>query len=89
MLALEGFSARAGVDFASGLSRVEDLDAAGGNFRIRGDFVRIGVEKQGAFLVEDGSLRLGVEIENAKTHLHLIGAKKWFRERAATKPGGM
>lgn len=89
LVALEGFSARSGVDFGSGLSRIEDFDAAGGNFRIRGDFVRLGAEKQGAFLVEGGSLRLGVEIEDAKTHLHLIGAKKWFQERAAPKSGRM
>ena len=89
LTALEGFSARSGVDFASGLSRIEGFDATGGNFRIRGDSVRIGTAKQGAFLVEDGPLRVGVEIEDSGTRLHLIGAEKWFREQSASRPGRM
>ncbi|MGH9443137.1 MAG: hypothetical protein ACRD16_12785 [Thermoanaerobaculia bacterium] len=81
LLALDGFSARGAVDFAPGLLRLESLDASGGNFRIRGDYVRRESSKDGAFLVEDGPLRLGVGVEDNGTRLHVFGAEKWFLER--------
>ena len=81
LLTLEGFSGRAGVDFAPRLTRARGLDASGGNFRVRGDFVRAGDAKQGAFLLEDGALRAGVEIDGPSTRLHVLGARDWFFSR--------
>jgi hypothetical protein len=89
LAALEGFSGHAGVDFAPAQTRIDDLDASGGSFRVRGDFLRKGASKQGAFLVEDGPLRVGVEIDDSSSRLRVFGVEKWFRERASASSKGM
>ncbi len=79
LLSLEGFSARADLDFAPSFLRVAGLDAAGGNFRVLGEVARRAEEETGAFLVEDGALKVGVEVGGGGSRLKLIGAERWFR----------
>ena len=83
ILELDGFNATARLRLARDLVDISDLDAAGGKFHIAGRYQEKGDLKRGAFLVETGSLVVGVAIDSAGSHLKLIGARKWFRETAA------
>jgi hypothetical protein len=82
LLSLDGFSGRAGLLFGVGELRVQALEAAGGSFRVQGDYIRRGETRAGAFLVEDGPLRVGIELADGSTRLKLVGAEKWFRQKA-------
>jgi hypothetical protein len=72
-----------GPSFAS----VEDLDVNGGNSRIRGRYRREGPSREGVFLIESGTLAVGLELAGEATKLKLLGAKKWFEGEAKTIAG--
>ncbi|MDQ2869172.1 MAG: hypothetical protein M3S32_00410 [Acidobacteriota bacterium] len=78
ILKLEGIEATA--RFAAGkfLLEIENLDAKGGSFRIRGHYRVKKPTKTGAFLVETGILAVGLEIEGPSSKLKLLGAKSWY-----------
>jgi hypothetical protein len=78
---LDDFTASATVDAGPSLTRVHDLDARGGNFRVQGHYLRRNTRREGAFLIESGSLSLGLELEQSATKLVLLGAKRWFDEQ--------
>jgi hypothetical protein len=82
LMVLEDFSAQGAVDFAPRLLSVQDLEARGGRFEILGRYSRSGVAKEGAFLVTDPPLTVGVQIDGASTHVKLFGATKWFEEQS-------
>ena len=78
---LDDFTATASVETGPALTRVRDLDARGGNFRVQGHYVRRNADREGAFLIESGALSLGLEVEQNATKLRLLGAKQWFDEQ--------
>ena len=78
LLKLDAFNAKAEVSAAPGTIRVEDLEAEGGAFRIRGRFAHDGRAGRGAFLIESGLLILGVEIEPDATKVRPLFAKQWY-----------
>ena len=82
LLKLEGVTASARVRLARDLVDVENLEAAGGKFRIAGRYRQKKEDRRGAFLVESGILAVGVEIEGSKSHVKLLGARKWFEDQA-------
>ncbi|HWC66348.1 MAG TPA: hypothetical protein VG777_09705, partial [Thermoanaerobaculia bacterium] len=79
--ALDGLTASADVDLGPARVRVSRLDARGGSFTIDGDYRKSGKESEGAFLVSDGPLSVGVEVAGGKSRLKLAGAQKWFEGR--------
>jgi hypothetical protein len=74
-------TASADVVLAPSLVRVSGLAARGGSFTIDGDYRKRGKEADGAFLVSDGPLSVGVRVANGKPSLKLAGARTWFAER--------
>jgi hypothetical protein len=78
LLELEDFDGSAEVGFGPSFARVEHLDASGDKYRIRGRYRREGGSRQGAFLIERGTLAVGLELAGEATKLKLLGAKKWF-----------
>jgi hypothetical protein len=85
---LEDFTATASVETGPSLTRVRDLDARGGNFRVQGHYVRRNADREGAFLIESGALSLGLEVEQNATKLRLLGAKQWFDEQPDGRGAG-
>lgn len=83
VLKLDGLEATARVGFGKGLLDVEQLDAAGGSFRIRGRYRSRREERRGAVLVETGALALGVDIEGKSSKLKLLNARSWYEGEAA------
>src|SRR4029077_19513359 len=81
LLDLDNFTATATVDTGPSLTRVRDLDARGGNFRVQGHYLRRNADREGAFLIESGALSVGLEVEKNATKLRLLGAKQWFDEQ--------
>lgn len=79
---LDDFSAAATVDIGPSLTRVRGLDASGGSFRIQGHYLREKADRAGAFLIESGSLSVGLELERETTKVRLFGARRWFRDRS-------
>lgn len=81
LLKLEGLDAQAEVGLGPKYTRIQNLEATGGAFRIRGrDLSRQGTEN-GAFLIETGALAVGLEIQGGKSSLKLAGAREWFAEK--------
>ncbi len=78
ILKLEGIEATGRVGVGKSLLEIEQLDAKGGSFRIRGRYRAAGPAKKGAFLVEGGLLNVGLEIEGPSSKLKLLGAKGWY-----------
>ena len=87
ILKLDGIHASAGVRVAGDLLDVEGLEAAGGKFRIAGDYHERKDDRRGGFLLETGPLALGVAIDGAGSHIKLLGARKWFEQRASGAGG--
>jgi len=85
---LDNFTATASVDAGPSLTRVRDLDARGGNFRVQGHYLRRNADREGAFLIESGALSLGLEVERNATTLRLLGAKQWFDAQPEGGNGG-
>lgn len=83
ILKLEGLKASANVRLASGRLDVHDLAASGGSFQIAGQYDQQGSRRRGSFLVETGPLAVGVAIDGPSSHVKLLGARKWFRERSS------
>jgi len=81
LLDLDNFTATATVDTGPSVTRVRDLDARGGNFRVQGHYLRRNADREGAFLIESGALSVGLEVEKNATTLRLLGAKQWFAEQ--------
>lgn len=82
ILKLEGMKGTARVRLASDLIDVENLDVSGGKFHIAGRYRQKKEDRRGAFLVETGSLAVGVAIEGPASHVKLLGARTWFQEEA-------
>jgi hypothetical protein len=80
VLRLEGVEARGTVGLGKDVVDVEDLDAAGGAFRIRGWYRERGASTNGAFLLESKLLSLGLDIEPTSSKLKLVGATRWFAD---------
>jgi len=81
VLKLEGLDAHANVGLGKKYTSVEGLDAAGGSFRILGDYKATKDSRNGAFLLDAGALALGLDIEGQTSKLKLLGAKTWFESR--------
>jgi hypothetical protein len=87
LLELEDFDGSARVGLGPSFASVEDLDVNGGNSRIRGRYRREGPSREGVFLIESGTLAVGLELAGEATKLKLLGAKKWFEGEAKTIAG--
>jgi hypothetical protein len=80
LLKLEGFDGRARVGLGPSFIRLDDFEASGGAFHLRGRYLARKTSN-GAFLLESGPVDVGVEIQNGKSALKLAGAKKWFEDQ--------
>ncbi len=85
LMSLEDFAATATVDFAPRLLRVDGLEARGGHFQIRGRYARVGDAKEGALLISDPPLEVGVGIDGTSTRIKAFGASKWFEGESRKK----
>jgi hypothetical protein len=80
LLNLDTFSATGTVSLGASLTRIRGLDARGGSFHIQGRYNRDKTTRDGAFLIESGSLSVGLELQPAATKLRLLGAREWYEE---------
>lgn len=80
LLKLDDFGATASVSATPGAIRVRDLDAAGGDFKILGQFAHDGKVARGAFLIESGILVIGVEVTPAGTKVRPLFARQWYEK---------
>src|SRR5262249_9451220 len=80
LLKLEGIRSTARVRLSSDLVDVRDLEADGGKFHISGEYSERGDRERGAFLIQTGPLSIGIDIEEDKGHLRLLGARRWFEQ---------
>ena len=80
LVELEDFSASASVALKRSLTRVRELDASGGKFHIRGEYAAARAGRRGAFLIETGSLSLGVAVQDRRTRLRVVGAREWYEK---------
>jgi len=87
LLKLEGIRSTARVRLSSDLVDVRDLEAEGGKFHISGEYSERGDRERGAFLVRTGLLSVGIDIEEGKGRLKLLGARKWFEETRSSWRG--
>ena len=87
LLSLDELSATGTISLGPSMTRVEGLDARGGNFHIQGRYLRDKKTRDGAFLIESGSLSVGLELEPAATKLRLLAAKKWYEEQRDARIG--
>ncbi|MGE5413304.1 MAG: hypothetical protein ACM3NW_03950 [Syntrophomonadaceae bacterium] len=85
---LDEFSATGIVSLGRSLTRVEHLDARGGSYHIQGHYLRDKSTRDGAFLIESGSLSVGLELQPAATKLRLLGAKNWYEEQRDARSSG-
>jgi hypothetical protein len=83
---LDDLKATANVEVGPAFTRVRGLDARGGNFRIRGHYLREKAKRDGAFLIESDALNVGLELERDATKIRLIGAKTWFEAQPDGSP---
>lgn len=86
---LDDLSATGTISLGPSLTRVRDLDARGGSFHIRGRYLRDEATRDGAFLIESGSLSVGLELQPSTAKLRLIGAKKWYEEQRDASRGAI
>jgi hypothetical protein len=87
LLSLDDLSATGTISLGPSLTRVEGLDARGGSFHIQGRYLRDKKTRDGAFLIESGSLSVGLELQPAATKLRLLAAKKWYEEQRDARSG--
>lgn len=83
LLELEGLTASASVELAPARTRVRELQAQGGKFRIWGEYERREERRHGVFLIDAGPLDVGVKLQDGGASVHLIGARKWFEKERA------
>ncbi len=83
ILKLQGLQGKGHVRLARDLVEVRDFQADGGRFHIEGLYREKKEERHGAFLIETGSLALGIAIDGPASHLKLIGARRWFRQTSS------
>ncbi len=83
LLELEGLTASASVELAPARTRVRELQAQAGKFRIWGEYERNGERQRGVFLIDAGPLDVGVKLQDGGASVHLIGARKWFEKERA------
>jgi hypothetical protein len=81
ILKLDGIHSTARLQLGSDLVEIRGLEAQGGKFHIAGEYEQKANLVRGVFLVETGVLALGMEIDAGASHLHLLGARKWFEGR--------
>lgn len=82
LLTMEGVTATVDVAISRSFLDVESLEAKGGAFRILGRYHAAKESSDGMFLIDAGSLALGVALGGGKTELKLVGARTWFQEHA-------
>jgi hypothetical protein len=87
LLSLDDLSATGTVSLGPSLTRVEGLDARGGGFHIQGRYLRDKKTRDGAFLIESGSLSVGLELDPSVTKLRLLAATKWYEEQRNARIG--
>jgi hypothetical protein len=83
LLELEGLTASASIELAPARTRVRELQAQGGKFRIRGEYERRGERQRGVFLIDAGPLDVGLKLQDGGASVHLIGARRWFEKERA------
>lgn len=79
---LEGLTASANLALATTRTDVRELEARGGKYRILGNYVRLGSEERGVFLIEGGVLRVGVRVGDGPPRLRLFGPRSWFEKES-------
>ena len=83
-LAMKNMDATMRFAFQKKRMDVDDLDASGGKVRIQGRFHRRGEKADGVFLVEDGPLAVGFDIDDQKSGLKLLFARHWYKKSLAS-----
>ena len=83
LLKMKGVTATADVALGKSFVDVKSLDAQGGAFHILGRYHAAKDSSDGAFLIDSGSLALGIGLSGGTSSLQLVGAKIWFREHMA------
>jgi hypothetical protein len=87
LLDLSDLSVSANTVVRPGVLEVTAARAAAGTFRLSGDYRERGQDRWGAFLLQSGSLALGVGVAGTRTTLHPAGAVAWFE--GEDHPGGL
>jgi hypothetical protein len=82
LLRMKGVTATADVALGKSFVDVKSLEALGGAFNILGRYHAAKDSSDGAFLIDSGSLAVGVWIGVGTSKLQLVGAKSWYREQA-------
>lgn len=83
---LEGVAGSAAVHLAPARLDITRLDARAGDYHLQGDYRSRGRTKRGVFLIDLGALSVGIGIRDGEREVEIIGARKWFRERAGREP---
>jgi hypothetical protein len=83
LLKMKGVTATADVALGKSFVDVKSLDAQGGAFQILGRYHAAKDSSDGVFLIDSGSLALGVWLGGGTSRLQLVAAKSWFREHTA------
>jgi len=83
LLRMKGVTATADVALGRSFADVKSLEAQGHAFHVLGRYHAGKNSSDGAFLIDSGSLALGVWLGDGTSKLQLIGAKSWYREQIA------
>lgn len=83
---LEGIAGTASVHLAPARLDITRLDARVGDYHLQGDYRSRGRTKRGVFLIDLGALSVGIGIHDGEREVEIIGARRWFRERAGREP---
>jgi hypothetical protein len=78
LLEMEGLEASAEVQLSRARTRVHDLIAEGEKLRILGEYDRRGENRRGVFLIDGGTIDVGVRLHEGGAGVRLLGAKSWF-----------
>jgi hypothetical protein len=80
LLKMTGVTATADVALGKSFVDVKSLEAQGGTFHILGRYHAGKDSSDGAFLIDAGSLAVGVGLSGGTSRLQLVEAKSWYRE---------
>ncbi|MBC8645787.1 MAG: hypothetical protein H7X85_01380 [Thermoanaerobaculia bacterium] len=83
---LEGVAGTASVHLAPSRLDITRLDARVGDYHLQGDYRSQGRTKRGVVLIDLGALSVGIGIRDGEGEVEIIGARKWFRDRAGREP---
>jgi hypothetical protein len=83
LLKMKGVTATADVALAKSFVDVKSLEAQGGAFHILGRYHAGRDSSDGAFLIDTGSLAVGVGLSGGTSQLALVRARDWYREHMA------